>query len=268
MSRDIAEFVRKHAPPNEGAQVRLNHCKPGFDNRAFYVKRSGSVALYHCFHCGIKGRVNLADECYKHPRVPGGIVESRIALPSDSTSNVRAWHPSAAIHVLGYGITQDEITDFGVVFSARLGALVFPIVDRDNGLIGYQSRRFPPVEKGPKYVTKIKPESNRNFKLLKGDGKTSNKLIICEDYLSAIKSARVAAAFACFGTTLTISPADLVQFEEVYIWFDHDNRQVISKELKAFSFVRQFVPRSKIVKIGDPKRHSTETLKGELDLCL
>jgi hypothetical protein len=265
MDRALVDLVRKHVPRVNGAQARVNHCKPGHDNRAFYIKREGSVALFHCFHCGESGALKLDDA--PAPRAPPTPEDQApIRIPQDATQDVARWHPSAAVWVLGFGIKDDEIREYGITYSALKGAIFFPMIDRENALKGYQSRKFPPDNKGPKYVTITNKTSKKPLKLLKDAAKINTKLVICEDYLSAIKSRRFADSFCCFGTTLNIYPHDLQQYKQVYIWFDHDNRQVIKKELDALSFVRQFVSSVKIVKIGDPKRQSEETIKGELNL--
>ena len=266
MDRVLADFVRKHAPSVEGAQVNINHCKPGHSNRALYIKRTGSVALFNCFHCGESGAIKLDDAPAPRAPPPTPDDQSPIRIPQDATHDVKRWHPSAAVWALGFGIKDDEIRDYGVTYSPIKGAVFFPMFDRENALKGYQFRKFPPDTKGPKYVTRSNKTSKKPLKVLKNDAKITNKLIICEDYLSAVKSCRFADSFCCFGTTLNIHPHDLRRYDQVYIWFDHDNRQVIKKELDAFSFVRQFVPSVKIVKIGDPKRQSEETIEGELNL--
>lgn len=263
---DPKELVLKLVPKVQGEQVRANHCKAGADNRAFYVKRDGPFALYHCFHCGISGRVRIDPEAALIIKPRDSPSEpDLVRLPSDCTSMVRQWHPSASIWVLGFGLSEADIVQHGIAYSKAREALIFPMMRRDNVLIGYQYRKFPPAKKGPKYVTIIGKNSKNNLKIMQSSAPNKERvLIITEDYLSAAKCTGLADSFCCFGTQIPINPKDLVQYDRVFLWFDHDNRQVIKRELEGLAYIRQFVPFARIVKKGDPKRMTIEQIKGEL----
>ena len=270
-------LILRLSPERDGEQVSVSHCKPGKDNARLYLKRTREGVLFNCFHCGLRGMLRSGAEM-RHTdvstirrRLDEGIsahpenAHHTLSLPRDCTPLVRDWDARAAVWVMAFGITADEVRERFINYSKSLRAVVFPMFV-GGALVGYQSRAFP--ESVPKYRTKLASgRASGAYDVLKGrcqDKPTS--LVICEDYLSTVKCTRVTDAYCCYGTTLNISPRVLSSYASVYLWFDHDNSQVIRKELTAFSYIRQFVPKSKIIKLGDPKRSSFETIKDALDL--
>lgn len=259
--------------PKDGEQVSITHCKSGHANRRLYIKTDGDRVLYNCFHCGLRGSLRLADS-YKDAatirermRRPGGGVYpgeagESIALPSDCTTTLREWDHKAAIWVMGFGIVSNEIRERMINYSKAKQSIVLPMFS-DDRIVGYQSRKFP--ESVPKYVTH-KLKDIRHYDVIRCHGNSYGTLAICEDYISAVKLARFVDVLCCYGTSVAIKPSTLACYNNVVLWLDHDNRQVIRKELDAFYYIRQFCDACRIVKTGDAKRQSNDVIKAELGI--
>tara|TARA_R110000868_G_scaffold346893_1_gene607987 strand:+ start:776 stop:1447 length:672 start_codon:yes stop_codon:yes gene_type:complete len=150
--------------------------------------------------------------------------------------------------LLSYGISQEEINEYGIKWSPKQDLLV--LVDRVDY---WQGRCFG--------VTNIKYRSHGNKPLtIYGQG---DILILVEDVLSAIKIARLRGEFCAsplLGSSLSYAAEKqlIKTYKKIYVWLDRDkavNAIRIKNKLKG-----KGITSKAIVTPLDPKEYS----KGEL----
>ena len=253
------------APDEYGKQIHINHerCEAGTDTKKrLYIRRleDGSVISY-CHHCCKSGRHSEAKfrslEAIKGRTSYTDSGSSIISLPSDYETSVSAWPAKARAWVYRYGITDEEITKYGIGYTPREKRIVLP--SWENGeLLGFQTRKIFEEDTGPKYTT-YHNKKNFVWKDLTG----SSTLVICEDVLSAIKLHRYYASMALLSTHLhKCNYHYLFNYTSILIYLDNNNPEV---KLKALSMKKELEMYGSLVKIisieKDPKQLSNEELR-------
>ena len=184
-----------------------------------------------------------------------------IILPADHTYFL----PSVAVDWLHkYEITEEELIKYRIGWSSLLQRIIFPIYT--NGYLLFWQGRYCPEPhitptKQPKYWTMGQAE---NVMALFGkETQTSPSRAVClvEDFVSAIKIARVMPTHCLFGSEISIRRLLRLSFlfEEILIWLDPDKASHSARcELKArpyFDFVGAIYSHS------DPKAHSMKEIE-------
>jgi len=267
-----------------GEQAKQNHdeCPAGNDTkRRLYIKReSEDVYLFYCHHCNHSGRYrvaggtgNMARLLNKGTTVRHGcpVPESGgdglgCERPADAEERLAKWPVSARLWLGQYGITQQEVTDYGIYYSDRMGGVCFPVF-RHGLLAGVVIRTllYNHVSLGArgargKYETRRKTPTSGNFIFTAGD--SIDCLVICEDIVSAIKVGRYATGLALLGVN---DPASVVlmakDYEKVIIYMDNDNHTVRNKQVDLYNRIALVNPNVTIHRADkDPKECSDEEL--------
>lgn len=278
-------------------QIKIHHCKTGYQNDRLYIKRTEDGYLFHCFHCGGSGSITtrksfskekiektreyLSDSrrIYKpkptdsschdkghhkekrmgHDR-DGGENDKRdrpITLPRD-IQGYESFPRWAKQWLFKYGIKVEEIKKYGIVYNPSNNRVFLPAFGTRGGLAGLTSRGE--IGTVPKYYTK---RSNTDSWLHYGTG---NSLFICEDILSAIKLARYYKAYPLLGTDINDKQFKycLDNSDNIAIYLDNDNAIVKRKALKLYKRFSNYKPTKLITIERDPKELSDSELKGLL----
>ena len=302
-----------------GEQTNVHHCKGGKNNDRCYIKRLKHGYVIFCHHCGSSGYapdtyVPIARLQADSERIRKGLDESvygdslstvlavgnpsgedggrgypeayrgvQFSLPADITHTLARWDSSEAkTWVINNGIKADTLKKYPIYWSKRRSAVILPIYS-DNILVGFQQRKFPPVEGEPKYKTYLKKgwsKKDGSLDILAGRtehtgasdnadslGEGNNCLLICEDYLSAIRCAECGNdALPLFGTELSDATfTSIIQnhnYKTIIVALDDDNSIVRDKArqlVKRFSFYGR---QSRRLASGtDPKRLGENELR-------
>ncbi len=144
-----------------------------------------------------------------------------VNLPFDATASL----PKFATNFLtGYGIYSSDWFRFGIKWSQNANALIFPVYNNNEKVCLYQLRSFLPHT--PKWMTIGKvAEVCSVFKPTESVIQIDKDLVvIVEDFLSAIKVAKVANAVPLFGASLAQKKAVHLakKFDKLIIWLDAD----------------------------------------------
>jgi len=254
------------APDEYGKQIHINHldCEAGTDTKKrLYIRRldDGSVLAY-CHHCCKSGRfsettfrsLGSLKKTTGHSSSGG----TTIHLPLDNETNIGEWPSKARAWVYRYGITDEEIKQYGIGYSPRARRVILPAWE-DGELLGYQARKIFQEDPLPKYIT----YHNKKNYVWKDLTSTNNILVICEDVLSAIKLHRFYASMALLSTYLHKSNYHFVfGYEKVLIYLDNNNPEVKLKALSLKKELEMYLPLVKIISIErDPKELSNSELE-------
>jgi hypothetical protein len=186
---------------------------------------------------------------------------AKIALTSDtepdfSVENYTFKLPPAPLKWLdSYGVTEQERIVNRICYDLDKDLLVFPIYDNDR-LVVTNCRYFGDNPNYPKYITK--GWKSGHFKLFKK--KDSNVIVLCEDFISALKIGRLFNSTPLLGTSIPfpLLLSILGKFSILRIWLDPD-KSVESIRLAQKS--RQWIPNCATILSGrDPKDYNTETI--------
>ena len=156
--------------------------------------------------------------------------------------------PSTATSWLkSYGLTNEEITNLGILWDESKGLLIFPMYEGEE-LIGYVGRQF--LGKGPKYV--VQGEKQR-FKPVYGSGDT---LVLTEDLISAVKVGRVTVAMPLFGIHVREVPAGYSKYK---LWLDKDKQ--ISSVQQCRKWRQYGYDIESIITDLDPKEYNEQQIR-------
>jgi hypothetical protein len=154
-----------------------------------------------------------------------------------------------------YGITDQEIDYYGLLYDHGRESLIFPFRD-DNGIYLIQERYFGDLKNKPKYITS--GPKGKPFIIINKN--TAQTVIFVEDFVSAIKVGRQCSSSPLLGCTI---PANTVKwaserFKRVRVWLDM-NKAVES--LQEASRLSQFVKdTSCIITPLDPKEYTNDEI--------
>lgn len=179
---------------------------------------------------------------------------SLMPLPRDCTTVISG---EALQWLNSYGITPEERSKNNMLWSPVAQMLIFPFFDEEQ-LIAWQGRYFP--------KRKAKCFTQGDVKdLLILLGQQTDKIVLVEDMISAIKVARVGTSMPLLGSHLSLEKAIRLSkmFKEVIFWLDPDKANESSKMSKKYNAL--FDGCDVIVTEKDPKEYSTEEIKEKLN---
>jgi hypothetical protein len=250
---------------SNGQSVRCNHntsdCS-GSSN-SMLIRRDDNGALnFKCYRCGSFGRdIHYAKVALKSKLSgEGGTTEPQDAnrsreIPSDAEGDITAWPSAARVWLRRYGITDKEIVNAKIVYSADLGRLVLPVYDL-NGLASYQTRGVHKHDTAPKYLT----VRNRDAPNVHSDGKSASTIVLVEDTISGIKVSRYFPTLVLNGTNLQDYQLKYIisgNYSQFYVWLDDDNPIVQKNALKIKRTLDKLGTCTVIHTEGkDPKEHT------------
>jgi len=264
----VADNIRDYLPQHEmevGEQVKVFHCSTGKDNDRLYIKRTEDGYIYFCHHCGWRGGIRESNTNYskvKEKMRGTGKLHNRIVkkpcLPFDSVGRVAEWPSRAKVWVYRAGITDEELDNYGFVYSPYYDRVFYPVYN--NNVISCTIGRRLQEDNTPKYLIK----KDKDFNDLWYSNPTgSDKVCIVEDVLSAIRCSRHVAGAALLGTNFTDSAIKVLTdaHKEFIIFLDDDNPIVKMKQVKLKRMLELFGTVKLITKLGkDPKEFSNAQL--------
>lgn len=212
-----------------GEQVRINHeqCPAGEDTRQrlFVKRKQDDAVLAYCHNCGGWGIFGskvtrcIADLIQQKEKAEMDSVTGALVLPPNCSRNHKLWPGHALAWLYKYGITDKEIEDNEIAYSADWRRVVLPVYE-DGKLVYWQARAILP-DQDPKYVSaKSHPKAMFHYHSNHGIG----ALAITEDILSAIKLGRHCDTIALLGTSPDIDglTSRLENYKKVVIALDPD----------------------------------------------
>jgi len=192
---------------------------------------------------------------------------SVVCLPDDYTFTIPEIEPNIYNELCGkawidqYNITEEQRGSYLIGYSPSKKRIILPYYV-DGTLVGYQSRRCDNDKR--KYLTYGFKDCT--FQSQKWRAST-NKVVLCEDIISAIKIGEVAHSFALMTTSLKNQDEfkRMLKYitDEVYIWMDPDGpgqKATIKLEKSLRSLFRTHIIKSN----KDPKYYSTDEIRGYL----
>lgn len=176
-----------------------------------------------------------------------------VGVSSDLPLHVQAW-------LKKYGITDSEIKHYRLCYNPKTESLVFPIWsgDRSDILVFWQERYFGKKFGVPKYIT----YGGKDFELgIISNKYTKDRLVLVEDFISAIKVARFCTAAPLLGSSISARTLKWTceRFKCLRIWLDMDKA---SKSLREASRASGLIPDvGSILTRYDPKDYSSDEIK-------
>ena len=189
-------------------------------------------------------------------------INNKLIMPPEDVTKLigaRGW-----MWLKKYGIMEKEVED--CLWSDSKQWLIFPIYSNHGNkiLIAWQARNFHPIRYKPKYIT-YGPVGD----ILHIIGQPSNKIILVEDILSAIKVGRsLCQAMPLFGSNISLRLLTRLQerFKYLGIWLDMDKaKESLKSKLRASQL--KFEKVFSIITEKDPKDYTNEEIKTKLQEC-
>lgn len=223
-----------------------------------------------CFGCGYHVRTerSLGDRVQSVSRNDQTIVQNGLqSIPNDASKHLGY---EGLRWIKQYGITDEELQRYNVMWSDDKRQLIFPIYDAEGMLLAWQARNFDPeLLSKRKYYTAGRIDEVL-YILRMGGHYYHNRLdinsSIClvEDVASAIKLSRYIPAMPLFGSHISTQRLNRLRliFNRVVVWLDRDKAKNAYKGALMASqmgFATQVV-----VTELDPKDLSDEIIKKEL----
>jgi len=214
-----------------GTKKRFTHSECGDHRNSLVVLRVNNGFVFHCHHCQkFSGRHRWTDlgpsqiieqwNGLTHQPVAddkGKQQEIITKLPPDVTKDL----PTKAINWLSqYQITPQEISEYDIWWSEALNRLIFPIKNKTKTkLLAYQGRWVDDLDKSTiKWYTVYEGVGRAPyFRVFRG----SNKLVVVEDIVSAIKTGRFVDSLALLGSHMPDNFYLIARkYQCTYIWLD------------------------------------------------
>lgn len=198
-------------------------------------------------------RATLANESNQQ------VEENQIVLPNDCDVS----YPHRAIEWVGqYQLTRNDLLSNRVLWSESMKRLIFPVYG-EKDIIAWQGRYFG--EETGKVKWFGKGNLKDTFNIL--GNKSSNKLILVEDIISAIKVSRFTSAMPLYGNNVGIERFKRLyklidRKTQVVIWLDPDMRQKSITEHRRGILCG--IDTRIIYSDKDPKEHNYEEIKNIL----
>jgi 5S rRNA maturation endonuclease (ribonuclease M5) len=259
-----------------GEQTRINHdnCKAGVDTRGrLYVKRDQHAVLAYCHNCGDYGIAsrgpkikNIKDLLVENEQLAQVNGRGELVLPPDIVYT-RGAMPLGAWGWLEQYITWAEVVDNEIGYSPSWDRVILPVYE-DGKLVYWQGRALR--KDTEKYISAKAHPKVMAWKIGNLPTGGDDKLIIVEDYLSAIKVSRYCDAVALLGTSPDIDCLSerLHNYKSVGVLLDPDMAGIN----KAYELAKRLslVARGNVVQLTaateatckQPKEMSDEMLKG------
>lgn len=226
------EHFKDHVPTTVGQQVRINHdaCPAGRDTKQrLFIKRAFRKVLAYCHNCGGhhvrgtgKGGVREAEVIRellaKDERETRSA--SEVLLPADIKYNPAAWPDDARAWLYQYDIDDTDIAEYSIGYSESWGRVILPVY-ASGKCVFWQGRQIDGP--APKYIS-VRCAKKPLF-TAPTYAPTSDRVVITEDMLSAIRVAKTgcADAVALLGTGGPDDlPVRLAGYKDVICWLDKD----------------------------------------------
>lgn len=240
----MANFLNHEPCPNCGSK----------DNLACYD--DGSKWCFGCrYYIPPVGLIRLQN---KFKSVQDIETNFGINLPDDATYQLQQNHID---WLSKYSITRSEIILYRLMSSKEKG-LILPIYNKDSELIFYVNR---PMKEG---MAKSFDNGRKPFVVFQHKKQpVTNKVVLVEDYVSAMKVARVCPAVPLFGSFVSLKAISSLspRFSECLIWLDRDKaKESLKQALRFFPYFKQGA-RSVITDL-DPKEYKEQEIKQYLNI--
>ena len=246
----IEEYL-PYAPTSVG-KVRINHtsadCSGGRDSMIVSRNVDGSVNAT-CYRCGKWGKWSPEYNTVRQRLVKNGedcatIKREKLHIPDDVCVDITQWPVDIQVW-LGRAISDDEVREYGFVYSKKMKSLIMPI-DKNN----FQCRISNYTNN--KYISYL---IDNNIYKYKENKDKSGCLFIVEDYLSFIKIGRWFSVLCLFGTNMRDKALldTIDKHDKVYVFLDNDNTIVKRKQTAMARRIRLFTPAVVIKADKDPK---------------
>lgn len=261
-----------YCPYLQGEHYNLAYCE--YDNG------------HWCYSCN-KGKFFGDDKFPLLNRADTKDMQSLVNLPRNTVFDPKKFSPSVlewlyshfvyeAIirrHGIGYIEYDDFTTHSGLNFKGE--SLVFPVLDEEGKMNAYQRRFFPDKQMLSKEVQKHSFFVNNK----------SNKIVLVEDYISAIRvgEAKQYDTLCLFGTSLKqeVMLALLDKYAIIYLWLDGDEpgqnsaKKIKYKIEKELTNIREKYPLKNITVTNlinvksekDPKTYTNQEILNILEGC-
>lgn len=183
-------------------------------------------------------------------------IEAPHRLPDDYTKELSL---EGRIWLYKAGLTPTDWSKYGIGYSPSSQRVVLPVYDTRGKLV-WQQHRAVIAGQRPKYM---QPSRDKGDTLYVAHPKTgaTDRAIIVEDILSAIRVGRHTTAISILGTKLSAGQAKrLAKFSEITTWLDGDRAgRAGSKAIrKSMSLVTSV---SNIQTELDPKEYSDHEIR-------
>jgi hypothetical protein len=186
-----------------------------------------------------------------------------LKLPFDYVQDLSMFPAYVRSKLHGYGLDEDDLRQYGIGWSKGMNRMIVPVY-KDAKLIGWQGRWYGNLSEQPKYITRYSDNPSL-YSYLPNAG--SDKLIVVEDMLSGIKTAKEANTLVLLGNNM--SDEALVQVlsnKEALIFLDHDNANVVRnqnniRDRLTSVGIAASIWRMSYGKQRDPKEHTQEELR-------
>jgi len=254
--------VAKDLPLNGSVQIE---CPEGCGSgEKLSVNHSNKDYWCFCYRCGFtereyKGKQTLA-ELQKIQELNKAAEEPiPLELPHDFTTDIplegRLWLYKA-------GITEQRWWSYKIGYSEVLQRVVLPVYNSEGDLIWLQCRAIHP-QQSPKYLQPARDRSTVMFSVCP-DREDSERVVLVEDILSAIRVGKHIRAVSLLGTKITTSQAAMLgKYKRITTWLDSDvaGRRGAYKIRRTLGLVSEV---DNIVTKVDPKELSDKEILEEL----
>lgn len=264
-----------------GSETGFHHCRtePG-KNRCYVRRESDRVFIAYCHHCGYRARYRLPSLAYSTTNRAdnrcvkgsdeGDKQESRASIRGAylaAHTLSRDWPKEALGWLYRYGLTDDEINQYGIRYNARTGRVALPIHNNGELQLVLERRIFDLDRDAKKYRQWIAVDNPIHTQAF---GTNSDLLVLVEDYLSAVKLSRYTSTFPLLGVSLkTNQLVELLRtdYKRMVVWLDDDNTVVRRRQRSLRDRLAQYVPTSLVRGIGkDPKECTRQEIQEILKL--
>lgn len=224
------------------------------DNRAVYTDHT------FCFGCGYWTPV---DRDLWNSRQIG---EDKDAVGSHFTNYTFSTDipPKPLNWLRGFGITDDEIMRYDIVWEEERQLLCFPRIDSFGEIVAFNGRYFGEDKSHPKYIQK---GSKDVIQMITTDPERGIG-IFCEDFVSAIKLGRWYVAMPVLGSAISLQAIKTAaaRFDQLGVWLDPDMNAKSLKTVSNAAFmagIKMFRVRSDL----DPKAYPNPAMRQFVEIA-
>lgn len=266
------EFV-PYAPTERGEQVHVHHCKQGQHNDRLYIRRTeDDTILAYCHHCGKRGsaRTSFVETGYSRDEISSRLANCSADGKSNHSSGYEGFKEyweccrasdkdveqiASESFILKSRLKRERIEELDV--RVRDNRIWFPVPSDEEGELAAIVGRG----ESPKWLVR----RNQNKKV--GVWGTGKSLVIVEDIISAIRVSDCGySAMPLLSSTLQSKYlTDFSKYDNIYIWLDNDNHQVLSSRLKIKHKLDLLYNNVIIIPATQPKDLSNSEIKKEID---
>jgi len=209
-------------------------CGSDHKSKCYFVYESG----YHCFSCG------ASKTSIRNFQIKGLETSGDITLP-ELTRNPSMFSLPILKWLRSYHVTDDLIYKYSVA-EAEDNSVITPVIKNEK-VVMYQRRWFDP--------RRIMTYGKKQSFIATSESRTSQEIVIVEDFISAIRVGEVCDCYCMFGTSIPyeILESLIAKYAIIVVWADGDKpgqkaasklsylvNKLISKESRKRSFAYSF----------------------------